>query len=107
MKRQSQKNSEEIIKIQGELKVIHEKITGIRDNHLAHLDSKVGTIYKTLQWVAVTNKSKWSNKLSRKSSVLNGKKSSIKGTTGKYDAIAKLTKAGYYVAKSCDPSCPF
>ncbi len=53
MKSQSQKNSEEIIKIQGELKVIHEKITNIRDNHLAHLDSKVSTIYKLL-WVAVT-----------------------------------------------------
>jgi len=53
MKSQSQKNSEEIIKIQGELKVIHEKITNIRDNHLAHLDLKVSTIYKLL-WVAVT-----------------------------------------------------
>ena len=53
------------------------------------------------------NKSKWSNKLSRKSSVLKGKQSSIKGTVGEYDTIAKLTKAGYYVAKSCDPTCPF
>ena len=53
MKSQSQKNAEEIIKLQGEVKVIHEKITNIRDNHLAHLDSKVNTIYKLL-WVAVT-----------------------------------------------------
>ena len=53
MKSQSQKNSEEIIKIQGELKVIHEKITNIRDNHLAHLELKMSTIYKLL-WVAVT-----------------------------------------------------
>ena len=53
MKSQSQKNSEEIIKIQGELKVIHEKITNIRDNHLAHLELKISTIYKLL-WVAVT-----------------------------------------------------
>lgn len=53
MKSQSQKNSEEIIKIQGELKVIHEKITNIRDNHLSHLDAKVNIIYKLL-WVAVT-----------------------------------------------------
>ena len=53
------------------------------------------------------NKSKWSNKLSRKSSVLKGKQSSIKGTVGEYDTIAKLTKAGYYVAKSCAPTCPF
>lgn len=53
MKSQSQKNAEEIIKLQGEVKVIHEKIINIRDNHLAHLDSKVNTIYKLL-WVAVT-----------------------------------------------------
>ena len=53
------------------------------------------------------NKFKWSNKLNRKSSVLKGKQSSIKGTVGEYDAIAKLTKAGYYVGKSCDPAFPF
>ena len=53
------------------------------------------------------NKSKWSNKLSRKSAVLKGRKTSIKGTVGEYKAIAELTKAGYYVAKSCDPACPF
>ena len=53
MKSQSQKNSEEIIKLQGEVKLIHEKITTIKDNHLSHLDAKVQTIYKLL-WVAVT-----------------------------------------------------
>tara|TARA_E500000178_G_C16496297_1_gene519623 strand:+ start:377 stop:583 length:207 start_codon:yes stop_codon:yes gene_type:complete len=53
MKTQSQKNSEEIIKLQGEVKLIHEKITTIKDNHLAHLDTRVNTIYKLL-WVAVT-----------------------------------------------------
>ena len=106
MKSQSQKNSEEIIKLQGEVKVIHEKIINIRDNHLAHLDSKVNTIYKLL-WVAVTISLSGLINLVVKSSVLKGKKSSIKGTVGEYDAIAKLTKAGYYVAKSCDPSCPF
>ena len=73
MKSQSQKNSEEIIKIQGELKVIHEKITNIRDNHLAHLESKISTIYKLL-WVAVT---------------------------------ISLSGLINYVAKSCDPTCPF
>jgi len=26
---------------------------------------------------------------------------------GEYETIAKLTKQGFYVAKSCDPSCPF
>ena len=35
------------------------------------------------------------------------KKKSIKGTVGEYEAIAKLTREGYYVAKSCDPACPF
>jgi hypothetical protein len=35
------------------------------------------------------------------------KKTSIKGTVGEYEAIAKLTKEGYFVAKAVDPSCPF
>ena len=35
------------------------------------------------------------------------KKTSIKGTVGEYLTIAKLTKQGFYVAKSVDPSCPF
>ena len=57
--------------------------------------------------VSSNNKSKWDNKLSRKSSVLKGKRSSIKGTVGEYEAIAKLTRQGYFVAKSVDPACPF
>jgi len=35
------------------------------------------------------------------------KKTSIKGVVGEYEAIASLTKQGFYVAKSCDPACPF
>ena len=35
------------------------------------------------------------------------KKTSIKGVGGEYEAIANLTKQGFYVAKSCDPACPF
>jgi hypothetical protein len=35
------------------------------------------------------------------------KKTSIKGTVGEYEAIARLTRKGYYVAKSCNPACPF
>jgi len=35
------------------------------------------------------------------------KKTSIKGTVGEYEAIAKFTKDGYFVAKSVDPACPF
>ena len=56
------------------------------------------------------NKSEWTNKPNRKSSVLiseRQKKTHIKGTAGEYHAISELTKAGYYVAKSCDPHCPF
>jgi len=44
MPTQSQKNSQEIIKLQGEIKLVNEKITTIKDNHLAHLDAKVQTI---------------------------------------------------------------
>lgn len=53
MKSQSQKNSEDIIKLQGELKLIHQKIDTIKDNHLAHLDIKVNNMYKML-WVILT-----------------------------------------------------
>lgn len=35
------------------------------------------------------------------------KKTSIKGTVGEYEAIARLTRQGYFVAKSVDPACPF
>ena len=31
----------------------------------------------------------------------------IKGTIGEYQEIVNWSKAGYWVAKSCDPSCPF
>lgn len=50
MKSQSQKNAEEIIKLQGEVKLIHNKITTIKDNHLAHIDKKIDNIYKVI-WV--------------------------------------------------------
>ena len=35
------------------------------------------------------------------------KKTSIKGTVTEYEAIARLTRQGYYVAKAVDPACPF
>jgi len=35
------------------------------------------------------------------------KKTSIKGTVGEYETIARLTKEGFFVAKSVDPACPF
>ena len=53
MTTQSQKNSQDIIKLQGETKLIHQKIDTIKDNHLAHLDTKVNNIYKFL-WVIAT-----------------------------------------------------
>lgn len=53
MKSQSQKNSEDIIKLQGELKLVHQKIDTIKDNHLAHLDMKVNNMYRML-WVILT-----------------------------------------------------
>ncbi len=48
MPTQSQKNSQDIIKLQGETKLIHQKIDTIRDNHLHHLDMKINNIYKLL-----------------------------------------------------------
>ena len=53
MATQSLKNSQDIIKLQGETKLIHQKIDTIKDNHLAHLDTKVNNIYKLL-WVIAT-----------------------------------------------------
>ena len=31
----------------------------------------------------------------------------VKGTIGEYQEIVNLTRQGYWVAKSCDPQCPF
>ena len=31
----------------------------------------------------------------------------IKGTVGEYQEIVNLTKQGFWVAKACDPQCPF
>ena len=46
MTTQSQKNSQDIIKLQGDTKLIHQKIDTLKDNHLAHLDIKVNNIYQ-------------------------------------------------------------
>ncbi len=55
MATQSQKNSEQIIKLQGEIKLIHNKISVIKDNHLAHLDIKVDNVYKLLWAVGLVS----------------------------------------------------
>ena len=60
--------------------------------------------------VRSSTKSIKSSKSSNKSAKLisdRQKKTSIKGTVGEYLTIAKLTKEGFYVAKSVDPACPF
>ena len=53
MATQSQKNTEQIIKLQGEIKLIHNKISTIKDNHLVHLEKKVDNVYRFL-WVIAT-----------------------------------------------------
>jgi hypothetical protein len=53
------------------------------------------------------NQSRWFNKLSRRTAILKGKKTSSKGTHSELSVLAHLTKKGYWVAKSLDPHCPF
>ena len=50
------------------------------------------------------NKSKQSIKFGGKPTKLN---THIKGTIAEYQEIVNLTRKGYWVAKSCDPQCPF
>ena len=50
------------------------------------------------------NKSKQLTKSSGKPTKLS---TNIKGTIAEYVEIANLTKQGYWVAKACDPQCPF
>ena len=64
MATQSQKNAQEIIKLQGEIKLIHSKISTIKDNHLAHLDAKVNSIYKLLWAVGLISLSTLLNLIS-------------------------------------------
>lgn len=52
MPTQSQKNSQDIIKLQGELKLVHQKIDTIKNNHLVHINEKINNIYKVLWFVA-------------------------------------------------------
>ena len=64
MATQSQKNTEQIIKLQGEIKLIHNEISTIKDNHLAHLDAKVNSIYKLLWAVGLISLSTLLNLIS-------------------------------------------
>jgi len=47
-----QENKEKIIKLEGELSLIHHKIDTIKDNHLHHIDLRINNIYKILWFVA-------------------------------------------------------
>ena len=48
----SQENEKKIIKLEGELRLIHHKIDTIKDNHLHHIDLRINNIYKILWFVA-------------------------------------------------------
>ena len=50
------------------------------------------------------NKSKQLTKSGNRTVKLN---THIKGTIAEYQEIVNLTRKGYWVAKSCDPQCPF
>ena len=50
------------------------------------------------------NKSK---QLTKHGSKHNKLSTNIKGTIGEYQEIVNWFKAGYWVAKACDPQCPF
>ena len=41
-----QENEKKIIKLEGELSLIHHKIDTIRDNHLLHIDQKINIVFK-------------------------------------------------------------
>ena len=47
-----QRKRKKIIKVEGELKLIHHKIDVIKDNHLHHLNLRINNIYKILWFVA-------------------------------------------------------
>ena len=50
MENLSQQNKEKLIQLDGEIKLINNKIDTIKDNHLQHIDEKINNIYKVL-WV--------------------------------------------------------
>ena len=47
-----QENEKKIIKLEGEVNLIHHKIDVIKDNHLKHIDLRINNIYKILWFVA-------------------------------------------------------
>ena len=53
MSTQSQKNNEQILILNGKLKLLDQKIDLLMNNHLKHIEDKINTIYKVL-WFIVT-----------------------------------------------------
>jgi len=53
MPTQSQKNTQEIIKLQGEVRLVNQKIDTLINNHLAHLDTRINNINKILWLVLI------------------------------------------------------
>ncbi len=53
MKTQSQKNNEQILILNGKIKLLDQKIDLLMNNHLKHIEDKMNTIYKVL-WFIVT-----------------------------------------------------
>ena len=53
MKSQSQRNNEQILILNGKIKLVDQKIDLLMNNHLKHLEDKINTIYKVL-WLVVT-----------------------------------------------------
>ena len=53
MSTQSQKNNEQILILNGKIKLLDQKIDLLMNNHLKHIEDKINTIYKVL-WLVVT-----------------------------------------------------
>lgn len=53
MSTQSQKNNEQILILNGKIKLVDQKIDLLMNNHLKHIEDKINTIYKVL-WLVVT-----------------------------------------------------
>ena len=53
MSTQSQKNNEQILILNGKLKLLDQKIDLLMNNHLKHIEDKINTIYKVL-WLVLT-----------------------------------------------------
>ena len=98
------KKFSDIIKLQGELKLVHQKIDTIKNNHLKHMDDKINNIYKILWFVAALHiKSSQSSLKSNKIDIsARQKKHLLKVWWVNKKLRARLTKQGFACAKSCD-----